>query len=200
MPRLEKHNVISWWILLLIQRHRIIFPEIGSVRDLPKNRKHFHSFKTLCLIWYHLYNFKNKKHLWSSVTLVKLQTKACNFTKSNTLRWVYSRFLNYTNCTKLRKHLKCCLSWGEWHGGIARWSTPTLELLLFIDRPFLLCTYYVWCITFPVDCFLNEPERPPQYIGGPCWSNYKLMRKREIKIRLTSKSFLITKVLQIFFP
>ena len=30
-------------------------------------------------------------------------SKACNFTKSNTTPWVFSRFLNCTNGTKLRK-------------------------------------------------------------------------------------------------
>ena len=34
--------------------------------------------------------------------LVKLQTEACNFTKSNTSPFVFSRFLNCTNDTKSR--------------------------------------------------------------------------------------------------
>ena len=31
-------------------------------------------------------------------------TLACNFTKSNTPAWVFSRFLNYYNWYKLRKN------------------------------------------------------------------------------------------------
>ena len=55
-------------------------------------------------IWYHLYNFKNVKNTNGGVLLlVKLQAKVHNFTKSNTPPWVFSRFLNYTNGTKLGK-------------------------------------------------------------------------------------------------
>ena len=35
--------------------------------------------------------------------LVKLQASACNFTKSNTFLWFFSRFLNFTNAIKSRK-------------------------------------------------------------------------------------------------
>ena len=54
-------------------------------------------------IWYFLYNFKNVKNTHEGVLhLVKLQAKACNFTKSNTPSWVFFTFLNYTNGTKSR--------------------------------------------------------------------------------------------------
>ena len=46
-----------------------------------------------CAIWYHLRS---------------LQAEACNFTKSNTLSWFFSHFLNCANGTKSRNasHLK----------------------------------------------------------------------------------------------
>ena len=48
--------------------------------------------------------FKNvKKRPWRSVILVKLKASACNFTKSNTLPWMFSCFLNCTNGTKSPK-------------------------------------------------------------------------------------------------
>ena len=60
-----------------------------------------------CAISYYLYKFKNVKNAHEEVLhLVKLQTKACNFTKftrSNTPPWVFSRFLNCANGTKSRK-------------------------------------------------------------------------------------------------
>ena len=56
-----------------------------------------HINETLCLIWYHLYNLKNVKKSHGGVLLL-----ACNFTKSNTPPWVFSRFLNCTNSTKSR--------------------------------------------------------------------------------------------------
>ena len=60
-----------------------------------------------CAISYYLYKFKNVKNAHEEVLhLVKLQTKACNFTKftrSNTPPWVFSRFLNCPNGTKSRK-------------------------------------------------------------------------------------------------
>ena len=38
-----------------------------------------------CVIWYHLYSFKNVKNTHGGVLiLVKLQAPVCNFTKSNT--------------------------------------------------------------------------------------------------------------------
>ena len=40
-------------------------------------------------IWYHLYNLKNVKNTHGALLLlVKLQAKACNFTKSNSPPWV----------------------------------------------------------------------------------------------------------------
>ena len=44
----------------------------------------------LCIIWYHLYDFKNVKSTHGGVLLfVTLQTEACNFTKSNIPPWVF---------------------------------------------------------------------------------------------------------------
>ena len=42
----------------------------------------------LCAIWYHLYNLKNVKNTHGRVLLYL----ACNFTKSNTLPWVFFTF------------------------------------------------------------------------------------------------------------
>ena len=48
------------------------------------------SYVMLCAIWYHLYNLKNVKNTHGGVLLlVKLQAKACNFTKSNTPQWQF---------------------------------------------------------------------------------------------------------------
>ena len=58
----------------------------------------------LYAIWYHSYNFKNVDKTHREVLLLaKLQGKACNFTKSNTPPWMFSRFLNCANGTKSRK-------------------------------------------------------------------------------------------------
>ena len=72
----------------------------------------------LCAIGYHLHNLKNAKDTHGRKLLsVKTQDKTCNVTKSNTLSWVFSTFLNCTNGTNLRKashifskrkHLKDC--------------------------------------------------------------------------------------------
>ena len=41
-----------------------------------------------CAIWYHLYNLENVKSTHGGVLiLIKLQAKACNFTKRNTSSW-----------------------------------------------------------------------------------------------------------------
>ena len=44
----------------------------------------------LCAIWYHL--VPREKTYEGVLLLVKLQVKACNFTKSNTLPWVFFKF------------------------------------------------------------------------------------------------------------
>ena len=46
---------------------------------------------------------KCEKHPWTSVTFSKFQSETCNLTKSNTLPWMSSTFLNCTNGTKSRK-------------------------------------------------------------------------------------------------
>ena len=44
-------------------------------------------------IWYHLHNLKSVKNTRGGVLFfVSLQAKACNFTKSNTLPWVFFTF------------------------------------------------------------------------------------------------------------
>ena len=54
-----------------------------------------------------LSNVKNMKNVKNTdgevIVLLKLQTSACNFTKSITPPWVFSPFLNCTNSTKSRK-------------------------------------------------------------------------------------------------
>ena len=66
----------------------------------------FALFFILSAIWYHLYNFKNLKNTHGMVILLfKLQVEVSNFNKSITLPWMFLRFSNYTNGTKLRKTL-----------------------------------------------------------------------------------------------
>ena len=50
-------------------------------------------YETPCAIWCHLYNLKNMTNTHEKVLLfVKLQTEACNFTKSNNPSWVFFTF------------------------------------------------------------------------------------------------------------
>ena len=50
-------------------------------------------YETLWAIWYHLCYLKSVKNTHGGVLrLVKLQVKACNFTKSNTPSWVFFTF------------------------------------------------------------------------------------------------------------
>ena len=46
----------------------------------------------LCTIWYHLYNLKNVKKTHGGVLLL-VKASAYNFTKNNTLAWVFFTFL-----------------------------------------------------------------------------------------------------------
>ena len=63
----------------------------------------------LYVIWYHLYNLKNVENTHGGVLLlVKVQAKACIFTKNNTSLRCFLSFLNCTNDTKSRNasHIK----------------------------------------------------------------------------------------------
>ena len=52
--------------------------------------------RTLCAIWYHLYNSKNVKNTHGGVLhLVKLQAKVSNFTKTNAPSGVFFTFLKF---------------------------------------------------------------------------------------------------------
>ena len=54
-----------------------------------------------CAIWYHLYNFKNVKNIQGgALLLVKVQTSAYNFTKSNNPKWLFFTFFNCKNGSK----------------------------------------------------------------------------------------------------
>ena len=62
-----------------------------------------------CAIWYQL---KNRKNTHERVLLLVVKLQACNFTKSNTPPWMFSRFVNCTNGTKSYKtshisHRRC---------------------------------------------------------------------------------------------
>ena len=58
----------------------------------------------LYVIWYHLCNLKNVKNTHGGVLLlVKLQTEACNATKSNTLPLVFLTFFKLYKGTKPRQ-------------------------------------------------------------------------------------------------
>ena len=60
-----------------------------------KKKSKLTTFMRFCAIWYDLYNLKNMKCIHGGVLrLVKLQTLACNFTKSNTPPWVFFTFFN----------------------------------------------------------------------------------------------------------
>ena len=49
-----------------------------------------------CAIWHHLYYLKNLSNTHGGMLiLIKLQDKACNFAKSNTLPWVFLTFFKF---------------------------------------------------------------------------------------------------------
>ena len=58
-------------------------------------------------IWYHLYNLENVENSNGGVLLlVKLQTKACNFNKSNSFMGVFHVFLIVPMLPNRAKHHK----------------------------------------------------------------------------------------------
>ena len=63
--------------------------------------KWFFNMENICDIWYHLHNLKkHKQHPWTSATF----SKVCNnFTKSNILPWMFSRFSSCAIGMRLHK-------------------------------------------------------------------------------------------------
>ena len=88
-------------------------------------------------IWYHLSNFKNMENTHGGVLLlVKLQAEFSNFTKSNTLPWVFFTFLNCTNGTKLRKTSQM----GALNNAGLEVVTPSVNDAIFYEDPPILPT------------------------------------------------------------
>ena len=91
---------VVWWIISVVQ-HYFAHP-LPSRSEL----KRLKSSETLCAIWYHFYNLKTReKHLWRSVTLSKVESSVCIFTKSNTAPWLFSiLFKLYQKVPNRAKH------------------------------------------------------------------------------------------------
>ena len=64
------------------------------------------SFMVRCEIWYHFYNLKNMKNTHGGVLLlVKLQAKACNFTKNNSPPWVFFAIFKLYKCYQIAQSI-----------------------------------------------------------------------------------------------
>ena len=72
---------------------------VTDVRKISVNLKYMFTYIVVrCAIWYHLYSLKIVKNTHGGVfLLVKLQTEACIFTKSNTPPWVFFMFFKLYN-------------------------------------------------------------------------------------------------------
>ena len=72
---------------------------VTDVRNISVNLKYMFTYIVVrCAIWYHLYSLKIVKNTHGGVfLLVKLQTEACIFTKSNTPPWVFFMFFILCN-------------------------------------------------------------------------------------------------------
>ena len=87
--------LLTFWIFW-------VFSYITSILDLTEVisilnfslflQKDCRQYVMRCMIWYHLYNFKNVKNTHGGVLLL---LKACNFTKSSTPPWVFFTFFTW---------------------------------------------------------------------------------------------------------
>ena len=73
------------------------------------------TYVIFCAIWYHLYNLKNVKNTHGGVIL---------------LRSCFSRFLNYTNSTKLRNALHTSVFWTFEKLKKNRWNKKVLWIII----------------------------------------------------------------------
>ena len=81
-----------------------------------------------CAIWYHLYNLKNLKNTHGRVLiLVKLQAKACNFTKINALPWVLFTFFNLCKWYQIKQRMTYYMDGINWR------NLKSLEYQIFCD-------------------------------------------------------------------
>ena len=99
-------------------------------------------FEILCVIWYHLYNLKNLRNTHGGVLLlVKLQTEACNFNKSNTPLWVFLTFFRLYKWYQIPQSIpyKWKLVWSITCRGQVEWAQVKWAQIaffcLFVDKP-----------------------------------------------------------------
>ena len=105
--QLISHFLFLWTLthffvqILLMEPLKKCFKPRGSLVFTFPFPQSIMSFETLCLIWYHLYNFKNVKNTHGHGELLIL-------VKVILLHGCYSRFWNFTNGAKLcnTSHLK----------------------------------------------------------------------------------------------
>ena len=92
--------------------YNLIIVIFHSTVGLPSSTNIYVIF---CAIWYHLYNLKNVKNTHGGVTL---------------LRSCFSRFLNYTNSTKLRNALHTSAFWTFEKLKKNRWNKKVLWITI----------------------------------------------------------------------
>ena len=92
--------------------YNLIIVIFHSTVGLPSSTNIYVIF---CAIWYHLYNLKNVKNTHGGVTL---------------LRSCFSRFLNYTNSTKLRNALHTSVFWTFEKLKKNRWNKKVLWITI----------------------------------------------------------------------
>ena len=93
-----------------------------------------------CVIWYLFCNLKNVKntHGWV-ILLVKLQTSACNFTKSNIPPWVFFTFLQLYKMVPNRIKHQIYLNLFS-----VRYVTIGVQLVIRWDRPPFSKICHLW--------------------------------------------------------
>ena len=98
-----------------------------------------------CVIWYHLHNLSNVNNIHGGeLLLVKLQARACIFTKSNSPTWVLFTFFKLCKCTKSRNtsQIFCWLNPCQTNA-LFPWSIKTSEKWRFCEN---LMGYKNWAL------------------------------------------------------
>ena len=91
-----------------------------------------------CAIWYHFYNLINVKNTRGGVLLLlKMQAKACNFTKINTPSWVFSTFFELYKWYQITQRISYISKFSE----MILYSVCALKFIFLIE-----------CISFTQYC------------------------------------------------
>ena len=152
------------------------------------------------MIWYYIYNLKNVRNTHGGVLLlVKLHAKACNFTKSNTLPWLFFTFFilyewyQIAQRTTYKETIKVSMLHFEMRKKTKKKLTIYIKVLClnsFKDQITLkkLAIINLWITKLRVASYELQVALKLRVTSYFCWNCYLRVTISTLKLRVTEKN------------